>query len=65
MPNNQAKDSERHPSGLDVKENKDGTFTLEWDKEDPRWQFLNDLDEEQIVAIIQSSLESELNELNN
>ena len=26
---------------LKVEQNKDGSFTLEWDKDDPKWSFLN------------------------
>ena len=25
--------------GLKIDQNKDGTFTLEWDKDDPKWNF--------------------------
>ena len=60
MLDNNQKGSDRHESGLDVKENSDGTFTLEWDHQDPRWQFLNDLQEEQILAIIKSAVDSDL-----
>ena len=28
---------------LKVNQNDDGTFTLEWDKEDPQWSFLSGL----------------------
>ena len=29
--------------GLKVIQNEDKTFALEWDKEDPKWSFLNNL----------------------
>ena len=28
---------------LKINQNKDGSFTCEWDKNDPNWKFLNDL----------------------
>ena len=28
---------------LKVNQNKDGSFSLEWDRQDPNWKFLNDL----------------------
>jgi hypothetical protein len=37
---------------LQVKENKDGTFTMEWDPKDPLWSWLNVMTEEEISKII-------------
>lgn len=37
---------------LHVKENEDGSFTMEWDSEDPMWSWLNVLSEEDITKII-------------
>ena len=62
MPKQQAAGSDRHPRGLDVIQNDDGTFTLEWDQQDPRWQVLNDLDEDQITAIIQEQLQLDIDD---
>ena len=39
---------------LQVKQNKDGSFTFEWDKNDPSYKFLNNLTQEQIQSIILS-----------
>tara|TARA_B100002019_G_scaffold213466_1_gene186158 strand:- start:292 stop:438 length:147 start_codon:yes stop_codon:yes gene_type:complete len=36
-----------------VNQNDDGTFTLEWDKEDPRWSFLNGLTSKEIQSMIE------------
>jgi len=43
---------------LQVKQNKDGSFTFEWDKNDPSYKFLNDLTQEQIQSIILSDMNS-------
>jgi hypothetical protein len=37
---------------LHVKENEDGSFTMEWDPEDPVWSWLNTMSEEDITKII-------------
>jgi hypothetical protein len=46
---------------LKVEQNKDGSFTLEWDKNDPQWKFLNDLTTKEIQTMIEQSIESGLN----
>ena len=33
-----------------------GTFTLEWDKDDPQWSFLNGLTSKEITAIIENAI---------
>jgi len=42
--------------GLKVTQNEDKTFTLEWDKEDPKWSFLNGLTSKEITAIIEKAI---------
>ena len=46
---------------LRVIENADKTFTLEWDKEDPRWKFLNGLTSAEIQVIVEQAIREELN----
>ena len=48
---------------LTVEQNQDGSFTLEWDKEDPKWNFLNGLTSKEITAMIETALK--MDELNN
>ena len=43
---------------LQVKQNKDGSFTFEWDKNDPSYNFLNNLTQEQIQSIILNDMNS-------
>ena len=38
---------------LKVQQNDDGTFTLQWDKEDPQWNFLNGLTSKEIQTMIE------------
>ena len=47
---------------LKVEQNKDGTFTLEWDKDDPTWKFLNELTSKEITAIIEQAIKMGENE---
>ena len=42
--------------GLKVTQNEDNTFTLEWDKEDPKWNWLNGMTSKEIVAIIEQAV---------
>ena len=46
---------------LKVNQNDDGTFTFEWDKKVPNWNFLNDLTSEQIESMIQNVVKEDLN----
>ena len=41
---------------LKVEQNEDGSFTLEWDKDDPQWNFLNGLTSKEITAIIEKAV---------
>jgi len=47
--------------GLKVIQNEDKTFTLEWDKEDPKWSFLNNLTSKEITAIIEEAVRMDEN----
>lgn len=47
---------------LKVKENEDGSFTMEWDPEDPLWSWLNTMSEEEITKIITDYAEQVIND---
>ena len=47
--------------GLKVTQNEDNTFTLEWDKQDPKWSFLNNLTSKEITAIIEEAVRMDEN----
>ena len=38
---------------LKINQNKDGSFAVEWDKDDPNWLFLNNLTSKEIQDMIQ------------
>jgi len=47
---------------LKINQNKDGSFTCEWDKNDPNWKFLNDLTTKEIQVIIEQAIKLDQNE---
>lgn len=49
---------------LKFTQNDDGTFQLEWDKEDPNWSFLNSLTSDEISVMIQKAIQDDLQKKN-
>ena len=47
---------------LRVNQNKDGSFTLEWDKKDPNWKFLNNLTSKEIQVIMEQVIQYDKND---
>jgi hypothetical protein len=45
---------------LKIIENSDGSFTMDWDKEDPKWSWMNSLTSAEIQVIVQQAVEEEL-----
>ncbi len=41
---------------LKIIQNNDGSFTAEWDKNDPNWKFMNQLTSKEIQCIIQEAI---------
>ena len=46
---------------LKINQNDDGSFTVEWDKKDPSWDFLNKLTSEEIEVLIQQVVKEDQN----
>jgi hypothetical protein len=46
---------------LKIIENADGTFAMEWDKQDPKWSWLNGLTSKEIQVIMEQAIKEELN----
>jgi hypothetical protein len=36
--------------------NEDGSYTMDWDKEDPKWAFLNNLTSKEIQVIVEQAI---------
>ena len=47
---------------LKINQNDNGSFTVEWDKKDPNWMFLNQLTSEEIQDMIQEVIKLDKNE---
>lgn len=47
---------------LQISQNADGSFTLNWDKNDPKWSFLNGLTNQQVKIIMQQAIEEYCND---
>ena len=44
-------------NSLKINRNKDGTFTVEWDKQDPEWSWMNNLTSNEIQGIIEKAVQ--------
>jgi len=47
---------------LKINKRKDGSFQVEWDRNDPDWMFMNDLTSEEIEGIVQEAIKHDQNE---
>jgi hypothetical protein len=48
---------------LKISQNEDGSFTIEWDKQDSRWSWLNGLTQKEIQVIVRQAVQDYLDEL--
>ena len=44
---------------LKINQNKDGSFSVEWDKQDPNWKWLNNMTTKEIEAFIKESIQND------
>ena len=42
---------------LKINQNKDGSYTVEWDKQDPDWKWMNNLPSIEIQGIIEKAIQ--------
>ncbi len=49
-------------NSLKVNQNKDGSYTLEWDRKDPNWKWLNNLTTKEIQVIIEKAVQYDKND---
>ena len=47
---------------LKINQNKDGSYTMDWDKKDPNWKFLNNLTTKEIQSFIEAAIKSDQDE---
>ena len=48
---------------LKITQNEDGSFTIDWNPQDPKWSFLNGLTSEEIQVMIEQAVKDYLDEL--
>ena len=41
---------------LKINQNEDKTFSIEWDKQDPNWKWLNDLTSKEIEVMMEQAI---------
>ena len=56
MPNKLGNKLNMKNDSLKIHENEDGSFSIEWDKQDPNWKFLNDLTSKEIEVMIEQAI---------
>ncbi len=42
---------------LKINQNNDGSYTVEWDRKDPEWNWMNNLTSEEIQSIIEKAVQ--------
>jgi len=47
---------------LKITQNEDGSFSMDWDPQDPRWSWLNGLTSEQVSLIMDQAIKDYLND---
>ena len=50
---------------LKVSQNEDGTFNLEWQPDDPKWAWLNNMTQEQVQIMLEKAIQDYLEEVKN
>ena len=53
--------SNMNNNSLKINRNKDGTFTVEWDKQDPEWSWMNNLTSKEIQGIMEKAIHLDKN----
>lgn len=47
---------------LTIKQNSDGSYEMDWDKDDPNWSWMNNLTSKEIQVMIQQAIKEHLND---
>jgi hypothetical protein len=47
---------------LKITQNNDGSYEINWDRNDPNWKFLNHLTSKEIQIMIQQAIQDKLND---
>ena len=52
----------QNADSLKIHQNKDGSYSMEWDKQDPNWKWLNNLTSQEIQVIIEKAVQYDKND---
>jgi hypothetical protein len=55
--------NQNQKDSLSITENEDGSFTMDWDPQDPTWKWLNGLTQKEIQVIMEQAIKEHLNDL--
>ncbi len=47
---------------LKITQNEDGSYTMDWDKEDPTWSWMNSLTSKEIQVIMEQAIKDYTND---
>ena len=47
---------------LKINQNEDGSYTMDWDRNDPSWKWLNNLTSKEIQVIMQQAIQYDKND---
>ena len=47
---------------LKINQNEDGSFTMDWDRNDPNWKWLNNLTTQEIQVIMEQAIKDDQND---
>ena len=50
---------------LKINQNKDGSYTAEWDKQDPEWSWMNNLTSKEVQEVIEKAVQLEAKRITN
>ena len=48
---------------LRIEQNEDGTFTMDWDPQDPKWSWMNNLTQKELQVIVEQAIKDYLDDL--
>ena len=57
-----ATNQNQETDSLKITENEDGSFAIEWDKDDQKWNWLNGKTSAEISAIVEEAIQHLMNE---
>ena len=49
----------QNADSLRINQNEDGSFTVDWDRNDPNWKFMNQLTSNEIQSIIEQAIQDD------